>query len=256
MNAPLRAPLVPDPADSSPVAKGACGDCNTNGMCLPTALDSGGRARFDRLVAQHRRITGGDALYRAGQPLRSLYALRCGFVKTRRSGPAGEQVTGFQMAGDLLGMEAVGTGVHQADAIALEDSIVCELPFEALERLFEELPGLHRRFYRLMSCEINREQRLMLLLGNMRAEQRMATFLVDMGAAYAARGYSATQFQLRMSRDDIGSYLGLTIESISRLLTRFARLGLIKVDKRAVVLNDPQRLAAMASGGAPCSPMV
>ena len=107
-----------------------------------------------------------------------------------------------------------------------------------------------------MSCEINRQQHLMQLLGHMRAEQRMATFLVDIGAAYAMRGYSPAQFQLRMSREDIGSYLGLTIESISRLLARFTKLGLITVDKRAIVLNDPARIAEMASGFSPCSPMV
>jgi CRP/FNR family transcriptional regulator len=251
MNAPLRH-VTPDPAAAD---KGQCGACSTHQLCLSQELDAGSRLRFDRLVGQHRRIARGDFLYRAGEPLRSLYALRCGFFKTRRPGPAGEQVTGFQMAGDLLGMDAVGRAVHQSDALALDDSIVCEMPFAALERLFDDVPVLYRRFYRLMSNELNREQDLMLLLGNMRAEQRLATFLVQVGAAYADRGYSATQFQLRMSRDDIGSYLGLTIESISRLLARFTKLGLISVDKRAVVLHDPIRLAAMAAGIAPCSPL-
>jgi len=256
MNAPHRAPFGPAPPHLTAVNKSHCGDCNTGGLCLSTGLDAGNKVRFDRLVGQHRRIAGGDTLYRTGQPLRSLYALRCGFFKIRRRGSAGDQIIAFPMAGELLGLEAIGTGIHQADAIALEDSIVCELPFAALERLFEDIPGLHRRFYRLMSGEINREQHLMLMLGNMRAEQRMATFLVDMGASYAARGYSPAQFQLRMSREDIGSYLGLTIESISRLLARFTKLGLITVDKRAIVLNDPQRIAEMASGFSPCSPMV
>jgi len=256
MNAPLRMPPVPAEPGLLAVMKGQCGECNTGGLCLSNGLDSGSKVRFDRLVGQHRRIAAGDTLYRTGQPLRSLYALRCGFFKIRRRGSPGDQITGFPMTGDLLGLEAVGTGIHQSDAIALEDGIVCELPFAALERLFEDIPGLHRRFYRLMSCEINRQQQLMLMLGHMRAEQRMATFLVDMGAAYAARGYSPARFQLRMSREDIGSYLGLTIESISRLLARFTKLGLITVNKRAIVLNDPQRIAEMASGFSPCSPMV
>ena len=251
MNAPLRH-VAPDPALAG---KGHCGACNTQQLCLSQALDASDRLRFDRLVGQDRRIARGDFLYRAGQPMRSLYAVRCGFFKTRRPGPAGEQVTGFQMAGDLLGMEAVGAGIHRNDAMALEDSIVCEMPFAALERLFDEMPVLYRRFYHLMSNALNREQDLMLLLGHMRAEQRLATFLVQVGSAYADRGYSATQFQLRMSREDIGSYLGLTIESISRLLARFTKLGLISVDKRAVVLHDPIRLAAMAAGSAPCSPL-
>jgi CRP/FNR family transcriptional regulator len=256
MNAPLRMPLGPAAPGLRADMKGQCSDCNTGGLCLATGLDSVSKMRFDRLVGQHRRIAGGDMLYRTGQPLHSLYTVRCGFFKTRRRGPAGDQITSFPMTGELLGLEAVGTGIHQSDAVALEDSIVCELPFAALELLFEDLPGLHRRFYRMMSYEINRQQHLMILLGNMRAEQRMATFLIDMGAAYASRGYSPVRFQLRMSREDIGSYLGLTIESISRLLARFTKLGLITVNKRAIVLNDPQRIAEMASGFSPCSPMV
>jgi CRP/FNR family transcriptional regulator len=265
MNAPLNVPINvpigrvepegPAPPGAPAGAPGHCNACGTSKFCLPSGLDAGNALRFDRLAGQLSRIPKGEALYRAGQPLRSLYAVRCGFFKTRRPGPAGEQVTGFQMAGDLLGMEAVSSSIHQADAVALEDSVVCELPFAALERLFEEVPGLHRRFCHLMSAEINRDQHLMLLLGNMRAEQRLATFLVDVGSAYAARGYSAVHYQLRMSREDIGSYLGLTIESISRLLARFTRLGLISIDKRNVVLHDPARLAAMANGLAPCSPM-
>lgn len=255
MNAPLRVPIANFTPTPEAAVEGHCDACSTSKLCLPTGLNTCDKHSFDRLVGQHRRIARGDALYRTGQPLRSMYALRCGFFKTVRPGPAGEQVTGFQMAGQLLGMEAVGAGMHQCDAVALEDSLVCEMPFPALERLFEEVPGLHRRFYRLMSAEINREQNLMLLLANMRAEQRLATFLVEVGAAYAERGYSAAQYQLRMSREDIGSYLGLTIESISRLLARFTKLGLISIDKRAVVLHDLSRLTAMADGLAPCSPL-
>jgi CRP/FNR family transcriptional regulator len=232
-----------------------CAECSAYQLCLPIGLDALNGVRFDDLIGQRRRVSKGASLYRAGQPLRNLYAVRCGYFKTRRPGPAGEQVTGFQMAGQLLGMEAISSGVHQSEAVALEDSVVCNIPFSALETLFEEVPVLQRRLCRLMSMEIDREQHLALLLGQMRAEQRLAVFLVEIGCAYAMRGYSPTQFQLRMSREDIGSYLGLTIESISRLLARFTKLGLITVDKRAVVLHDPIRLAAMANGIAPCSPL-
>lgn len=250
MNAPLHSASLAPFTDEH-----GCQACRTSALCLPPGLDAGSRARFDRLARQQRRVARGAHLYRAGQPLRTLYAVRCGFFKTCRPGAAAVQVTGFQMAGDVLGLEAIGSGSHQADAVALEDSVVCEMPFDALERLFDEAPGLHRRFFRLMSSALNREQHMMLLLANMRAEQRMAIFLVELGAAYALRGYSPTQFHLRMAREDIASYLGLTIESISRLLSRFTRLGLISVNKRAVVLRDPIQLAAMADGIAPCSPM-
>jgi CRP/FNR family transcriptional regulator len=139
--------------------------------------------------------------------------------------------------------------------VALEDSEVCEIPFGNLEELFGQVPALLRHFHRIMSQEITREQNVMLLLGNMRAEQRFAVFLVNKSARYAARGYSATRFQLRMSREDIGNYLGLTIESISRLLSRFKKMGLLQVDKREVVLLDPARLKAIAAGTEQCSPM-
>jgi len=251
MNAPIPRPVPAAPA----AADERCSACGSHPFCLSAGLDSLAGLRFDTLLGQRRRVARGTFLYRTGQPLRSLHAVRCGYFKTVRPGPAGEQVTGFQMTGELLGMEAIGSGIHQCDAVALEDSVVCDMPFAALEQMFDEVPGLHRRFCRLMSRELNREQDQMLLLGNMRAEQRLAVFLVDIGARYAARGYSATQFQLRMSREDIGSYLGLTIESISRLLARFTKLGLITVDKRAIVLRDPARLAAMADGGAPCNPL-
>jgi CRP/FNR family transcriptional regulator len=251
MNAPIPRPVPAVPATTD----GRCGACGTNRFCLPTELDPLAGLRFDALISQRRRVARGTFLYRTGQPLRNLHAVRCGYFKTVRPGPAGEQVTGFQMAGELLGLEAIGSGCHRCDAVALEDGVVCDVPFAALEQLFDEVPGLQRRMFRLMSSEMNREQDLMLLLGNMRAEQRLAVFLVDIGERYAARGYSATQFQLRMSREDIGSYLGLTIESISRLLARFAKLGLITVAKRAVVLRDPARLSAMANGAAPCSPL-
>jgi CRP/FNR family transcriptional regulator, anaerobic regulatory protein len=159
------------------------------------------------------------------------------------------------MAGELLGMDAISAEKHHCDAIALEDSEVCDIPFHRLEELFGQVPTLLHHFHRIMSQEIMREQNVMLLLGNMRAEQRFAAFLVNLSSRYAARGYSATDFQLRMSREDIGNYLGLTIESISRLLSRFKKLGWLKVDKREVQLLDPLKLKAIAAGTEDCSPM-
>jgi CRP/FNR family transcriptional regulator len=184
-----------------------------------------------------------------GDPFQNLYAIRFGHFKTCHMNPSGEQqITGFQMAGELLGMDAISGDHHHCDAIALEDSEVCEIPFARLEELFGHIPTLLRHFHRMMSQEITREQSVMLLLGNMRAEQRFAVFLVNLSSRYAARGYSSTNFQLRMSREDIGNYLGLTIESISRLLSRFKKQGWLKVDKREVELIAPAKLKALAAG--------
>jgi CRP/FNR family transcriptional regulator len=236
--------------------KASCSACSMHQLCLPMGLEDADIDRLDKIIGRRRRLTKDDALYRAGEAFRNLYAVRFGHIKTTHVNAAGEaQITGFQMAGELLGMDAISGDRHHCDAVALEDSEVCEIPFSNLEDLFGQVPALLRHFHRIMSQEITREQNVMLLLGNMRAEQRFAVFLVNLSARYAARGYAANSFQLRMSREDIGNYLGLTIESISRLLSRFRKMGLLQVDKREVILLEPARLKAMAAGTAQCSPM-
>lgn len=220
-------------------------------------LDDGDINRLDQLIGNRRRIPANERLYETGAPLRNLYAVRFGHFKTtQRNAFGGTQITGFQMAGEMLGMDAISTDRHLCDAVALEDSEVCEIPFDGLQDLFGQLPTLLRHFHRIMGQEITREQNVMLLLGNMRAEQRFAVFLVNLSARYAARGYAAQAFHLRMSREDIGNYLGLTVESISRLVARFKKLGLIAVERREITLLDPARLKALASGAEECQPMV
>jgi len=236
--------------------KAGCSACSMHQLCLPMGLADADIERLDQIIGRRRRLVRDERLYQMGEPFRSLYAVRFGHFKTYQVNAAGEaQITGFQMAGELLGMDAISGDRHHCDAVALEHSEVCEIPFDHLEGLFGQVPALLRHFHRMMSQEITREQNVMLLLGNMRAEQRFAVFLVNLSARYAARGYSSTRFQLRMSREDIGNYLGLTIESISRLLSRFKKQGLVQVDKREVVLLEPDRLKAMAAGTAQCSPM-
>lgn len=219
-------------------------------------LDEGDMTRLDKIIGARRRLAKDERLYQMNEPFRNLFAIRFGHFKTYQVNAAGEeQITGFQMAGELLGMDAISGDHHHCDAVALEDSEVCEIPFTRLEDLFGEVPALLRHFHRIMSQEITREQNVMLLLGNMRAEQRFAVFLVNLSARYAARGYSPNSFQLRMSREDIGNYLGLTIESISRLLSRFKKQGWLQVDKREVTLLNPAMVKALAAGTEQCSPM-
>jgi CRP/FNR family transcriptional regulator len=153
-------------------------------------------------------------------------------------------------------MDAISADRHHCDAVALEDSEVCEIPFGRLQELFAQLPSLLRHFHRILGQEITREQNLMRLLGNMRAKQRFAIFLVNLSARYAARGYAPHGFHLRMSREDIGNYLGLTVESVSRLLSRFRKQGWIRTEKREIALLDPDRLKALASGAEECKPIV
>jgi CRP/FNR family transcriptional regulator len=237
--------------------KKSCSSCSMHQLCLPMGLDDGDLNRLDQLIGTRRRIAAGTRLYETGAPLRNLYAVRFGHFKTtQRNAFGGTQITGFQMAGEMLGMDAISTDRHLCDAVALEDSEVCEIPFDGLQDLFAQLPTLLRHFHRIMGQEITREQNVMLLLGNMRAEQRFAVFLVNLSARYSARGYAADAFHLRMSREDIGNYLGLTVESISRLLARFKKLGLIEIARREMTLLDPVRLKALASGAEECQPMV
>jgi CRP/FNR family transcriptional regulator, anaerobic regulatory protein len=236
----------------APVAKEAasqCATCSLHSLCLPTGLDESEMLRFDKIIGRRRRIPRDGHLYRMEDGFTKLYAIRVGHFKTYQVNSGGEQqITGFQMPGELLGMDAIGASRHHCGAVALEDSEVCEIPFARLEEMFGEVPTLLRHFHRLMSQEITREQNAMLLLGSMRAEQRLAVFLVNIGARYAMRGYSSNKFQLRMMREEIGNYLGLTIESISRLLTRFKKDGYLKVSNRDIEVLDPVRLKALAAG--------
>ncbi len=247
--------FVPGPITVSAL-KASCAGCSMHQLCLPMGLDDEDITRLDKIIGKRRRLVRDERLYQMGEPFRNLYAIRFGHFKTYQVNAAGEQqITGFQMAGELLGMDAISGDRHQCDAVALEDSEVCEIPFSRLEELFGEVPTLLRHFHRIMSQEITREQNVMLLLGNMRAEQRFAVFLINLSARYAARGYSPHSFQLRMSREDIGNYLGLTIESVSRLLSRFKKQGWIAVDKREVTLLNSPHLKALAAGTEVCSPM-
>ncbi|MEN9864933.1 MAG: Transcriptional activator protein anr [Pseudomonadota bacterium] len=236
--------------------RASCGVCSMRQLCLPMGLDEGDMQRLDQLIERRRKVSKGSHLYRMNDPFVNLYAVRLGHFKTYQVNSGGEQqVTGFQMAGELLGMDAISSEFHQCDAVALEDSEVCEIPFLRLEELFGKVPSLLRHFHRIMSQEITREQSAMLLLGNMRADCRLAAFLVNLSTRYSTRGYSTTCFQLRMSREEIGNYLGLTIESISRLLSKFKKQGWIRVDNREIELLDLNNLRLLATGSEsePCA---
>ena len=254
MNQPL-APLSSSTLNIHAL-KASCANCSMHQLCLPMGLNESDIHQLDQIIGRRRRVLRDDNLYRMNDPFNNLYAIRFGHFKTFQINSNGEQqITGFQMAGELLGMDAISGDRHHCDAVALEDSEVCEIPFQRLQELFAHIPALLSHFHRIMSQEITREQNVMMLLGNMRAEQRFAAFLVNLSLRYAARGYSSTSFQLRMPREDIGNYLGLTIESISRLLSRFRKQGWIQVDKRDVILLDPLMLKAIAAGTEKCRPM-
>ncbi len=216
-------------------------------------LDTADMDRLDQIIGRRRKVPRGGTLFRIGDPFASLFAIRLGHFKTFQVNPDGaEQITGFQMAGELLGMDAISTDRHHCNSIALEDSEVCEIPFGSLQQLLVDMPTLLRHFHRMMSQEITREQSVMLLLGNMQATQRFAAFLVNLSSRYEARGYSATTFQLRMTREEIGNYLGLTIESVSRLLSKFKKEGMLRVSNREIELLNSAMLKAITAGTQTC----
>jgi CRP/FNR family transcriptional regulator, anaerobic regulatory protein len=216
-----------------------CQTCGLRELCLPAGLSPDDMARLNRIVNSKRTTKRGEYLYRGGSELQSLFAVRSGFLKTCMLHDDGrEQVTGFQMMGELLGMDAIGTGKHLSDSIALEDSEVCEIPFAEFERLSQAIPALQKHFHRVMSREIARDYGVMLLLGSMRAEERLATFLLNLSQRFSARGYSSTDFVLRMTRDEIGSYLGLKLETVSRAFSSFQNKELIAVQQKNIQIKN------------------
>lgn len=216
-----------------------CSSCSLRELCLPIGLGPSEMERLEQLVGRRRKLRRGDYLYRTNEPFHALYAIRLGFFKVFEVSADGrEQITGFYMPGELLGMDAISSERHSCDAVALEDSELCEIPFNALERLSREIPFLQRQFHRIMSREIMREHGLMMLLGNMSAEERLATFLLNLSQRFRERGYSERRFHLRMSRNDIGLYLGLKLETVSRMLSRLRNDGIITLSNRYLEITD------------------
>jgi CRP/FNR family transcriptional regulator len=218
-------------------------------LCLPQGLSAEEMERVESLVYARRRIKRAETLFNAGDPFGSVYAIRSGFFKsTVIDGEGREQVTGFHMPGELLGMDGIGAGSYNGNAVALEDCEVCVMPFALIEKLSHEVHGLQRNLHAVLSREIVRDHGVMMLLGSMRAEERLATFLLNLSRRLTRRGYSASDFHLRMTRDEIGSFLGLKLETVSRLFSRFQEGGLIDVQQKHVrILNTPGLEAVMGA---------
>jgi CRP/FNR family transcriptional regulator, anaerobic regulatory protein len=217
----------------------SCSTCKLSGMCLSAGLEARSMLQLDELVKTRIRLRKGDTLYRAGGRFSALYSIRSGSCKTVILAEDGkEQIAGYHMTGEVIGIDGIGDERHECEAIALEDTEVCVLPFDQLTRIARDDHMFQRNLHRVLSQEIARQRRLMLLLGTLHADQRVAAFLLDLSRRYQSRGYSASEFVLRMTREEIGSYLGLKLETVSRLLSRFQREGLIQVLGRVIRLLD------------------
>ena len=223
--------------------KTVCANCNVREICQPAGLTLQELDQLDALVDVRRKVRRGDTLYRAGEPFTALYAVRSGFFKSRITYEDGrDQVIGFSMAGEILGMDGIGQDTHNCDAVALEDSEICSIPYGQLEELSREISSLQRHFHKIMSREIVRESGVMMLLGVMRAEERIAAFLLNLSQRLSARGYSPIEFHLRMTREEIGSYLGLKLETVSRAFSKFHKEDLIEVDQKFVRIKSIEGL--------------
>jgi CRP/FNR family transcriptional regulator, anaerobic regulatory protein len=230
---------------------GLCSSCSVRDHCLSDGLDPITTRRVDQLVTTRIRLHKGDTLYRPGEAFTALYAIHSGSLKTVLLAEDGrDQVAGYHMPGELVGLDGIGNEAHECQAIALEDSEVCSMPFGRIEQVAHDSTAFQHNVHRYLSREIRRQGALMLLLGTMHAEQRLAAFLLDLSQRYEARGYSPSEFVLRMTREEIGSYLGLKLETISRLLSRLQQEGMIQVQGRVVKLLERRALKRLVGQSA------
>lgn len=227
----------------------SCSQCTVLELCLPLGLTNEEADRLDKLIVQRFKVKKGTALYRIGDPLRSLYAVRTGSFKTNLLSIDGrEQVTGFQMPGETLGLDAISTDLHNCNAFALEDSEVCPIPFAQLERLARELPSLQHNLNKILSREIVRDHDMLMMLGNMNADERLAAFLLNLSQRLSMRGYSSREFILKMRREEIASYLGLRLETVCRGIAHLREQSLVVVTRRDVKILDMEGLKQLVAG--------
>lgn len=224
-----------------------CQHCGFSQLCLPYTLNDNELDKLDQIIQRKRPSHKGDHLFEAGKPLKALYAVRTGSFKTYTLSEQGEeQITGFHLPGDIIGFDAIGDQAHPSYAQALETAMVCEIPFDNLDQLLDHVPKLRQQLMRLMSQDIHGDQQMMLLLNRKTAEEKLAAFLINLAQRFGNRGFSRKEFRLTMTRGEIGNYLGLTVETISRLLGRFHKDELIHVDGKLIAITNMDELNKIA----------
>ncbi|WP_198265017.1 fumarate/nitrate reduction transcriptional regulator Fnr [sulfur-oxidizing endosymbiont of Gigantopelta aegis] len=227
--------------------KVACKECSLHQLCLPRSINGADLEKLDSIIERKKPLKRNEHLFQVGGKFNAIYVVRSGSLKTYSPTVDGqEQVTGFHLPGELLGLDAIGKGKHPCAAKALETTSICEVPFEDLEKLTQELPTLQRQLLRLMSKEIFDDQELMLLLGKKTAEARLSAFLLSISLRFKQRGFSSIEFYLSMSRNDIANYLGLAVETVSRMFTRFQEEGLIAAERKHIVIKNREALQLIA----------
>ena len=227
----------------------SCGNCSLSELCLPRGMSEEDVNALNQIVKRQQPYQPGQHVFRAGDQSRALFAVHSGTLKSYCTTEDGnEQALGFTLPGELVGLDGMSDDAYASNSVVLETAIVCELPYDDLDELCHSLHGLNHQLMRLASKEITTDQRMLLLLGKHTAGERLAAFLLSLSTHYNSRGLSATDFKLPMSRQDIGNYLGLAIETVSRLFARFQEEGLLKVNRREVTITDMPRLKRMVEG--------
>ncbi|WP_456379092.1 fumarate/nitrate reduction transcriptional regulator Fnr [Thiolapillus sp.] len=233
--------------------KVACKNCGLAKLCLPLGLDSGDIDQLDAIVQRNRPLHRGSHVFQTGDKFHSLYVVKTGTIKTYTQCPNGsEQVVGFHLPGEVVGLDGIECDKHLCSAKALETTAVCEVPFARLEELTSSIPGLQHQLFRLMSREITKETGLMVLLGKSTAEERLAAFLLSLSVRFHNRGFSPVEFNLSMSRQEIGSYLGLALETVSRLFTHFQEEKILLVDRKHIEILNMDQLYNLLSNQTTC----
>jgi len=235
---------------NAPMNIHTCGNCGLATMCLPLALTQPEMTQLDGIIKKSAPYRRGESIFRQGDAFTSIYAVRAGMVKSTVINARGEeQITGFYFPGELVGLNSLHEDFYSGTSIALETVSVCEIPFVKLDELSASLPELRRQLMRQMSQEISDEQNMMLVLAKTSAEEKLGNFLIRLSLRFKRLGFSATQFRLTMSRVDIGNYLGLAVETVSRTFTKLQHRGVIKVEGKEVAILDMEGLACLNDTG-------
>ena len=243
--------MTSEQSKNRPPATGGCAihchDCSMGALCIPFTLNNNELDQLDNIIERKKPIQKGEQIFKSGDSLKSLFAIRSGTIKSYTITEQGdEQITGFHLAGDVIGFDGIQSQVHQSFAQALETAMVCEIPYSSLDELSGTMPKLRQQIMRLMSTEIISDQEMILLLSKKNAEERLAAFINNLATRYSNRGFSPKEFRLTMTRGDIGNYLGLTVETISRLLGRFQKSALIDVKGKYITILNMEELSRLA----------
>ncbi len=219
--------------------KVSCENCNLHELCLPHGLDGEDLDKLDRIVTRTQPLHKGDVLFHTGDKFSNLYAVRTGCIKLTASSDAGdEQILGFYLPGEIIGLDGIEKGIHACTAVALDTSSLCAISFHNLSDVCRQLPALNEQMFRLMGRELSHDNQLLLTVTKKNADGRIATFLLSLSTRFHRLGYSATEFRLAMSRSEIGNYLGLTFETVSRSLNKFQKQGLISINHKYIHILD------------------